>query len=99
MVMSFFPFVAPDCIYIHTSILSQGDPNVPAGQVSVRVDLKRPMILSGQQQQASVRMLAEIDTADLPPGETLEKLPPQSFQVPPDCQPNDVTAPSTCRAR
>jgi len=75
-----------------------GDPNVPAGEVSVRVDLQRPMILT-RDQQASISTLLQIDTPDLPPDTRLENLPTQPFHIPSDCFDRDARPPARCKAR
>ena len=71
----------------------QGDPNVPAGQVSIEADLSRPMVLSDLQ-QASVQTLKDIDTPDIPADVALHQLPSQPFRVPADCLDRD-TSPKT----
>ncbi|KAK2152905.1 hypothetical protein LSH36_315g05031 [Paralvinella palmiformis] len=61
-----------------------GDPNVPAGKVTFRADLNRTMILN-REQQNSLSLLHDIDTPDLAPDISMDKLPDQPFVVPYDC--------------
>jgi len=44
----------------------QGDPNVPAGEVSITVELTKPMVLT-REQQADLATLAQISPDDPPP--------------------------------
>lgn len=76
----------------------QGDPNVPAGQISLKVDLVRPMILT-LEQQSSIQNLLDIDTPDIPAEVTLDKLPPQPFRIPADCFDRNLNPANTCTAR
>ena len=56
----------------------QGDPNVPAGKVSIIVDLRRPMVLTAEQ-QSNLQLLADMDTSDLPPETDMSQLPRQPY--------------------
>lgn len=75
-----------------------GDPNVPADQISIKIDIKRPMILNTTQ-QAKMETLSQIDTPDLPPEMTLDRLPVQPFVLPRDCFDRNQRPPQTCRFR
>ena len=79
-------------------IISQGDPNVPASEISFKIDMKRPMILN-EEQQETIETLASIDTPDLPPDVRIDKLTPQPFRVPSDCIDRYRNPPKTCKAR
>ena len=62
-------------------VFYQGDPNVPSGEISICADLSRPMVLT-EEQQTTIPMLADIDTFDLPPDTTTDKIKKQPFVVP-----------------
>ena len=79
-------------------IFSQGDPNVFAGELSLKVDLRRPMILTYDQQER-ISTMEEIDTPDLPGDVAIDKLPQQPFRLPFDSFERDITPPRHCRAR
>ncbi len=71
---------------------------MPATKVTIKADLRRPMILNVQQQD-SIETLADIDTADLPPDMRLDQMPTQPFRVPSGCMDRETNSPSRCRAR
>ncbi|KAL3859365.1 hypothetical protein ACJMK2_009589 [Sinanodonta woodiana] len=76
-----------------------GDPNVPAGEISVYVDLRRPMILNREQQE-SLQTLKDIDTPDLPPEFDGTRNFSQPFIVPRQCEMEDCRdLPTFCKAR
>ncbi|XP_023931335.1 F-box only protein 31 [Lingula anatina] len=79
-----------------------GDPNVPAGQISIRADLTQSLILS-EEQQSSVQLLTDIDLPDAAPAvaTALEQLPPQPFFLPYDCSYREPRndCPKKCKAR
>ncbi|KAK3596890.1 hypothetical protein CHS0354_029077 [Potamilus streckersoni] len=77
-----------------------GDPNVPAGEVSVYVDLRRPMILNREQQE-SLQTLRDIDTPDLPPEFDGNMNLSQPFIVPSQCEEREdcKDLPKYCKAR
>ena len=71
---------------------------MPASEISFRVDLERPMVLS-REQQNSIRTLEEIDIPDMPQDFRLDQLPVQPFYVPSDCMERYTRPPQQCRAR
>ncbi|XP_064611112.1 F-box only protein 31-like [Liolophura sinensis] len=75
-----------------------GDPNVPASEISITADLRRPMILT-EDQQDSVEVLGEIDTPDILPGNETNFVREQPFKIPQDCIDRYRRTPKTCRAR
>ena len=76
----------------------QGDPNVPATEITIKADLTRPMILNLSQQD-SIETLSDIDTADLPPDMSIAQMPSQPFRIPMGCLDRHRTAPERCKAR
>ena len=76
----------------------QGDPNVPATEITIKADLTRPMILNLSQQD-SIETLSDIDTADLPPDMSIAQMPSQPFRIPMGCLDRYRTAPERCKAR
>ncbi len=90
----FVPFHVSLCLLY----ILQGDPNVPAGQISVLADLTRPMILT-HEQQGSLDVLSAIDIPDVPPNTPLAHLTPQPFIVPQNCVERSPQPPRTCRYR
>ena len=73
---------------------------MPAGNITMKADLRRPMLLR-EEQQSSISLLQEIDTPDVPPDTAAGTLPSQPFNVPADCYDRDakITIPSHCTAR
>lgn len=76
----------------------KGDPNVPAGVVSLYGDTQRPMMLTDEQQQ-SIELMEAIDIPDLPPDFKLELLPRQTFHIPLDCMDRNKDSPKLCKYR
>jgi len=75
-----------------------GDVNVPADENSFVADLNRPMVLT-EEQQLTTRMLAQIDTHDLPEEDAASQMAGQIFRVPIDCYDRFADTPTRCRAR
>ena len=71
----------------------QGDPNVPAGEVSLKVDLTRPMVLNRDQQ----RFIDTLRKTDISGDAGTTQ--PQPFQVPADCSGKIISTPASCIAR
>jgi len=73
-----------------------GDPNVPAGKITFRVDLRYSMVLA-EAQQESMSELAKIprSTSVILP----QNLPVQPFRVPVDCMDRGTETPRQCNAR
>ncbi|XP_060082624.1 F-box only protein 31-like [Ylistrum balloti] len=76
-----------------------GDVNVPAMNVSLFVDLHRPMVLNVEQQE-SMHTLREIDIPDIPeengPGFEPRHQP---FRIPEGCMNRQANAPHRCKYR
>lgn len=75
----------------------QGDPNVPAGQITFRADLPFCMHLSKMEQESFSKIeliqatSSEIPWSDLPPS--------QPFVIPDDCVERYHEVPTFCKAR
>ncbi|XP_033754683.1 F-box only protein 31-A-like [Pecten maximus] len=76
-----------------------GDVNVPALNISLYVDLQRPMILNLEQQE-SMHMLREIDTPDIPEDNGPRFEPRiQPFMIPASCFNRVDRVPQCCKYR
>lgn len=73
-----------------------GDPNVPAGQITFKSDLRYPIILTGSQQM-NIRELQRQETVASPT--PIDRLKPQPFRIPDNCISQDQAVPSACKAR
>ena len=71
---------------------------MPAGKITFRADLNRAMILN-REQQNNMSLLQDIDTPDLEPDISLDKIPDQPFLVPVDCVERHKCALTRCKYR
>ncbi|CAH1800568.1 unnamed protein product [Owenia fusiformis] len=75
-----------------------GDPNVPAGEWTLNIDLSRPMQLTLAQQKR-LADLQDIDIPDISPQIPPQEIPPQPFKIPAGCMERAKDVPSSCIAR
>lgn len=81
---------------VFTVSVLQGDPHIPAGQITFRADLHYSMVLEESQQQ-SIDELSKLPLLSSP---TMpENLPVQQFYVPTDCLDRGFETPRYCKAR
>ncbi|XP_064640862.1 F-box only protein 31-A-like [Lineus longissimus] len=76
-----------------------GDPNIPAGCITMKADLLCPMVLTLTQQE-ELETLSEIDLPDPDPDMQLGQLPSQPFRIPNGCsREGSNLVPESCKWR
>ena len=78
----------------------QGDPNVPAGEISITADLSKPLVLTKEQQE-SIKSLKEVEVWAGPAVDSNQSVPrKQPFWIPREVASEDeFSLPKYCVSR